>query len=64
MNFKHQPQNRHSMSAKMAHSLKISMAIHQICSTLSDLAAAHSGPKNLILSTVNILTQGSCFTRS
>lgn len=57
-------QNRQSMLANIIHSLKISLAIHQLCSTPSDLAAVNSGSKNLILSTVNILTQGSYFTRS
>lgn len=57
-------QNRQAILAIITNSPKISLAIHQICSTLSDLAAVNSGSKNLILSTVNILTQGSYFTRS
>lgn len=57
-------QNRQSMLANITHSLKIFLAIHQIRSTLSDLATVNGGCKNLILSTVNILTQGSYFSEA
>lgn len=36
-------QNRQAILANITHSLKISLAIHQICSTLSDPAAVNSG---------------------